>query len=239
MKISVVVPAFNEQDNIIDTVERIEANLRGEHELIIINDHSTDRTGALVREMIQKYPNLKLVDNLRSRGFANALRTGFDSARNEAVIPVMADLCDDLGTIQEMLARIEQGYDVVCGARYIKGGARLGGPKLKAFLSRFAGRSMHFLVGIPTNDLPNSFKMYRKNVIEIIASRSGGFEISMEMVLKAYFYGFRITEVPTVWRERTKGKSSFKVFKMLPNYLKLYIWALWKRFTGKKCLYFL
>jgi hypothetical protein len=76
--------------------------------------------------------------------------------------------------------------------------------------------------------------MYRREVIETMDIKAGGFEISMEILLKAYYLGFKITEVPTVWRERTKGKSSFKIFKLLPNYLKLYIWAFYKSFTRKR-----
>jgi hypothetical protein len=77
--------------------------------------------------------------------------------------------------------------------------------------------------------------MYRKEAIDSIDIRSKSFEISMEMPLKAYFLGFKITEVPTIWRERTKGKSSFKMFKLLPNYLKLYTWSIFKKITGESC----
>jgi dolichol-phosphate mannosyltransferase len=96
----------------------------------VVNDHSTDAMADLVKGLSARYPNLKLVDNLGDKGFANALRTGFANANNELLVPVMADLCDDLNTIKEMLHKIEQGYDVVCAARYIKGGARIGGPRL-------------------------------------------------------------------------------------------------------------
>jgi len=82
---------------------------------------------------------------------------------------------------------------------------------------------------VPTNDIANAFKMYKKEVISSIDIQAKGFEISMEIPLKAYYLGFKITEVPTVWKERTKGKSSFKIFKLLPAYLKLYVWAIFRR----------
>jgi hypothetical protein len=94
------------------------------------------------------------------------------------------------------------------------------------------GNSLHYFLGLPTHDIANAFKMYRKNVIDSINIESKGFEVSMELALKAYFSGFKITEVPTVWRERTKGKSSFKMLKLLPAYLKLYLWAFYKRIRG-------
>lgn len=228
MKLSIIVPAHNEADNITDTIVRMERSLNFEHELIIVDDHSIDKTAELVTDLSKHYQNIRLVTNGLDKGFANAIKAGFSNAKGDIVIPVMGDLCDDLSTLKIMLDKIEDGYDVVCGARYIKGGARLGGSKLKGFLSCAAGWSIHFLLGIPTHDIANAFKMYRKKVIDNINIKSEMFEVSMEMLLKAYYAGFKITEVPTVWRERTKGKSSFKVFKLLPDYLKLYLWAISK-----------
>jgi hypothetical protein len=116
----------------------------------------------------------------------------------------------------------------------MSGGGRLGGSRLKAFLSSFAGRSLRYLLNLPTNDITNSFKMYRRNVtdsIGIVNLKSHGFDISMEMALKAYYLGFKITEVPTIWKERSRGKSNFKIFKSLPDYIKLYIWAIYKSYA--------
>ena len=229
MKLSIVIPAYNEQDNIEDVIKKIESSLNIEHELVVVNDHSSDCTREIVLGLSGRYPNVRLVDNLSERGFASAIKTGFANIRTDIVVPVMADLCDDLNTIKEMFDKINQGYDVVCGARYIGGGARLGGSKVKAFFSSFVGMSLHYLLGLPTHDIANAFKMYRKKVIESIDIESQGFEISMEIPLKAYYSGFKITEVPTVWRERTKGKSSFKMLKLLPAYLKFYLWAFYKK----------
>ena len=233
MKLSIVIPAHNEQDNIRDVINKIEESLDldAEYEIVVVNDHSSDNTAGIVLQLSKQYSNLRLVNNLTEGGFANALRAGFASVKTDVIIPVMADLCDDLGVIKQMFKQIDEGYDVVCATRYIKGGARLGGPKLKGFLSWFAGWSMHYLLGIPTHDIANSFKMYRKKVIDTVDTKARGFEISMEILLRAYYSGFKITEIPTIWKERTKGKSSFKVFKLLPDYIKLYIWAIYKRLT--------
>lgn len=230
MKLSIVIPAHNEEDNIIEVINRIEQSLDLDiaHELVVVNDHSTDKTKELVMKLSEQYKNIKLVENKLKKGFANALKTGFNNVETEIVVPIMADLCDDLSTVKKMLDKINEGYDIICGSRYIKGGARFGGSKIKGFFSFFVGRSLHYLLGLPTNDIANAFKMYRKKVIDNIDIQSKGFEVSMEIPLKAYYLGFKITEVPTVWRERTKGKSSFKMFKLSPNYLKLYIWAIFK-----------
>ena len=230
MKLSIIVPAHNEEDNIIDVIEKIESAVSGiDYELLVVNDHSADQTALRVEEMRHKYGNLRLVDNTAEKGFANAIRTGFSNAGGEVVIPVMADLCDDLSTIKEMWGKIMDGYDVVCGCRYIRGGRRAGGSRIKGFFSSFAGWSLHLLLGIPTHDIANAFKMYRREVIQAIRIEAVSFEISMEIPLKAYYSGFRITEVPTTWNERTKGKSTFKMFKLFTNYFKVYQWSVLTR----------
>lgn len=232
MKLAIVIPAHNEEDNIQDTLIRIEGCVDIPHELIVVNDHSTDATPELIRQISQRYPNIRMVENRGGKGFANAIKTGFASSCSDAVVPVMGDLCDDLSTIKQMYKKIGEGYDVVCGSRYIKNGARLGGSRLKGFLSSLAGWSLYYLLGVPTHDIANAFKMYKKKVLEGVDIESQGFEISMEIPLKAYYSGFKITEVPTVWRERTKGKSNFRIFKLLPSYLRLYGWALLRRMKG-------
>ena len=229
MKLSVIIPAYNEEENITDVINKIEEALGIPHELVVVNDHSIDTTAQLVTRLTRKYNNIRLVENKLPGGFANALKTGFSNVATDIVVPVMADLCDDLHAIKEMFKKINEGCDVVCGARYIKGGARIGGSKIKGLFSCFVGWSLHYLLGIPVHDIANAFKMYRKNVLDSIDIKSKGFEISMEIPLKAYYSGFKISEVPTVWRERTKGKSNFSMFRLLPSYLKLYIWAIFKR----------
>lgn len=238
MRLSIIIPAHNEQDNIIEIIKRIEESIKIPHELVVVNDHSIDSTAQLVKQLIGKYGNIRLVENNLNKGFANALKTGFSNINGEVVVPVMADLCDDLFTVEKMLNEINQGYDVVCAARYMKGGKRLGGSRLKAFLSRWGGKSLHYLLGIPTHDIANSFKMYKKAVINTINIESRYFEVSMELVLKAYFLGFKITEVPTAWKERTQGRSTFRVFRLLPSYLKLYFWAVFMKIRSFWCRYF-
>jgi len=232
MKLSVIIPAHNEEENITGVIDRIESLLDLEYELVIVNDHSTDKTASVVGGLRLRFPNMRLVENPGPKGFANAIKCGFANSKGELVIPVMGDLCDDLATIKIMAGKIEDGYDVVCGSRYMKGGARIGGSRIKGFFSFFVGRSLKLLIGIPTCDVANAFKMYRKKVIDSINIESKGFEISMELPLKAYYLGHKITEVPTVWRERQMGKSNFKMFNLAPDYWRWYLWALKRKLRG-------
>jgi glycosyltransferase involved in cell wall biosynthesis len=232
MKLSIIIPAHNEEENIADVITKVEATVAIEHELVVVNDHSVDKTGQIVAGLAGEYKNIRLVENKREKGFANAIRAGFEACGGDVVIPVMGDLCDDLSTIPLLWDKIDQGFDVACGCRYTKEGGRFGGSRFKAILSGFAGCSMYYLIGIPTHDISNAFKMYRKKVIHSVEIKAKGFEISMELTLKAFFQGFKIGEVPTVWKERTKGKSSFKVFKLLPAYIRLYLWAIFRSIRG-------
>lgn len=233
MKLSMVIPAHNEEENIASLIDKVEKEL-GDCQLVVVADHCTDSTLEIAKKKSQEFSNLVVVENKMPAGFANALRTGFLNAGGDFILPLMGDLCDDLLTVKQMLRKADEGYDVICGSRYMKGGSRLGGSRLKGFLSSAGGRSLSFLLGIPTHDIANAFKMYHKKVIQSIEIKSKGFEISMEIPLKAYYLGFKITEVATTWRERTKGKSTFKIFKLLPDYLKLYFWAVWQILMGRK-----
>ncbi|KPK98797.1 MAG: hypothetical protein AMJ95_02320 [Omnitrophica WOR_2 bacterium SM23_72] len=228
MKISIIIPVYNEQENIGEVINRAQYFIDSTYELIVVNDYSSDNTRKIMEDLSCKFHNIRLIDNKLAKGFAHALKSGFVHATGDVVIPIMGDLSDDLATLKKMLEKIHEGYDIVCGCRYIKGGSRLGSWGLKGLLSFWAGWSIYYLSGIPTHDIANAFKMYTKRVLESIEIKSQAFEISMEIPLKAYFLGFKITEVPTLWKERTKGKSNFKIFKLLPPYLKLYFWAIFK-----------
>ena len=231
MGLSVIIPAHNEEEAIGCTLSRISEELRNfdGYEVIVVDDHSSDKTQEIADGAKKINNKIRLVSNKGKKGFANALLVGFRASCFDRVVPVMADLCDDVSAIVKMDQKIADGFDVVCGARYIKEGKRLGGSKIKAFFSWFVGKSMYFFVRVPTHDVSNAFKMYRKEVISNINIESEGFEVSAEITLKAYFKGLKVSEIPTVWKERESGKSSFKMWKVLPYYLRWYLWAIGKR----------
>ncbi|MFA5149964.1 MAG: glycosyltransferase [Candidatus Omnitrophota bacterium] len=243
MNLSVIIPAHNEEKNLLDVITGIESSLEIPHELIVVNDHSADRTAELAEVLSKKYPAIKLVNNPGRKGFADAIKFGLRQAHNELIVFIMADSCDDAQSINAMIKKIGEGYDVVCGSRYIKGGARIGGSKIKGFFSYFMGISMFHLAGIPTHDIANTFKMYRKGVLDSIDMKAASFEIAMELPLRAHYAGFKVTEVPTVWKERNKGKSNFNMLMLFPKYLRFYLWSIAKKFwlnikRGEKWLKF-
>jgi hypothetical protein len=177
--------------------------------------------------------DVRMLRNGYGRGALNAIRTGFESARQEWCLVCMGDLSDDMTAVAAMLAKADEGCDVVCGSRYMAGGRQIGGPRLKGLLSRLAGLSLHLVAGLPTHDATNSFKLYRRTLFDRVRIESrGGFEIGMELVVKAHLLGCRIGEVPSTWRDRSGGESKFKLFRWLPHYLRWYFLALAGRLRG-------
>jgi len=225
--LTIIIPAHNEQEILESTILNILKNLKlKDYTILICNDHSTDGTLTIAKMLSKKYRKVKYLSNLNKPGFGNVLMIGFLSSKSELVIPMMADLCDDPKTIPLMIQKINQGYDIICGSRYIKGGKKIQENVLKDFFSRIIGTLCHILIGINTLDITNAFKMYKKEIFKNIQIENKDFSISMEIPLKAYFKGYKISEVPTTWTTRKLGKSKFAVSKMGPSYFKLFIQAL-------------
>ena len=233
MNLSVVIPVYNEADVITATLEGVEKALRMPHEVLVVYDFDDESTVPIVRQLMTTNQCLRLVKNNRGPGVANALRAGFDAAGGEAVVVMMGDSCDDCKSLNPMYAQLQGGADLVCASRYIRGGNQFGGPLVKSFLSGMAGRSLHLFTGIHTSDVTNSFKMYRKTLLRAITTVSEGFEISMEITVKAFLRGYRISEIPTTWRDRKEGNSKFRLWISLPKYLYWYWFTLWATLVGE------
>lgn len=222
--LSIVLPVFNEGKNIEKQIKAIESSVVIGHEILVIYDFEKDDTLPPAKKLAKIYKNMRLVKNSYGHGIINAVKTGFERARGEYIVVMPADLADNPDTINKMYREISHGYDVVCATRYGPGGAKIGGPLIKTILSRLAGLATPILLGIPTTDIANGFKMFRRKVIDKIDIESnGGWEFAMEMLVKANKLGFKISEVPTVWRDRTQGKSKFKLIKWLPKYIRWYL----------------
>jgi glycosyltransferase involved in cell wall biosynthesis len=200
-------------------------------EALVIYDFDGDDTLAAVRQlMAQGERRFRAVKNTVCPGVAGALRAGFAEVDEGPVLVVMADLSDDLAQVDEMLGLYRQGYHMVAASRHIRGGHVKGGPWLKKTLSRLAGLTLHWLRGMPTTDATNAFKLYDAAMLNALRLEStAGFEINLEISVKAFLAGYRIAEVPTTWRDRTQGNSRFRMWAWLPRYLKWYMYAFRRR----------
>jgi len=198
--------------------------------VLIVYDFDDDDTLPVARSLSDRYEGLTLVRNTRGSGVLAAIRSGIDAATGDVVIITMADLSDDPAIVNEMVRRIRAGEaDVVCASRYMRGGRQIGGGMIKKTLSRLAGLSLH-LAGFPVHDATNAFRAYRRDVLKSFEIESrGGFEYSLELTAKAYAAGYRVVEVPTEWRDRSRGQSRFQLLRWLPRYLRWYLYALTHR----------
>ncbi|MBI3722364.1 glycosyltransferase [bacterium] len=226
--LTLVMPVYHEQENIARVLAEVEEKIKTPHETIVVHDTDDDPTLPVVREIMPRYPTLRTLRNDMGRGVLNAIKAGFAAVpRDGIVVVVMADLSDDLAVVDRMYSLVASGScDLVCGSRYMRGGRQIGGPRAKSFLSRLAGVTLHALAGLPTRDATNSFRMYRASLIHAIPIESrGGFELSLELTVKAHARGYRIAELPSTWRDRTAGESRFKLMAWLPSYLRWYLLA--------------
>ncbi|EKE14829.1 MAG: glycosyl transferase, family 2 [uncultured bacterium] len=230
MNFSIIIPVYFEEDNILSELEEIKKKVKTTYEIIVVYDLDNDPTVGVVEKYIKKNKSKNIFlkkNNIGSkRGVINAVKTGIYYAKTKIIVVSMADLSDDIGKIDKMYNLIERGFDIVCASRYMKGGRQIGGPFLKNIFSRLAGISLFYL-GLPTHDPTNAFKMYRKSIFSRIKILSdGGFEYSLEVIIKAHKKGLKIAEVPATWRDRAVGKSKFKLLKWLPKYLRWYWYCL-------------
>jgi dolichol-phosphate mannosyltransferase len=231
--ISLVVPVYNEADNIQLFLRDVESAVAEPHEVLIVYDFPEDNTLAAIAALTPPCANVCLIHNTLGRGVLNALKAGFQASKGEVVLVMMADRSDDPHAVAPMARLIREGADVVAGSRYVRGGGQEGGPLLKRTLSRLAGISLHYLAGLPIHDATNNFRAYSRRVIEQIPIEGeASFAIALELTLKAHWCGWRLAEVPTVWRDRTVGQSRFRLWAWLPHYLRWYLRALAHAWLG-------
>jgi dolichol-phosphate mannosyltransferase len=234
LRYSVVVPVYNEGGNIGTLCRRFLEKLPARYEVLFVYDFDEDNTLPPLRELSsdERPPRVRLVKNEKG-GVRHALEAGMRAAAAPVVVVAMADLSDDLDRLDEMVLRAERGAAVVCASRYMRGGRQYGGPLVKKTLSRLAGVSLRWLVGVPTHDPTNSFKAYRKDFLDQTVIESGaGFSLALELTVKAHFSGWRVEEVAARWWDRSAGKSRFHLLRWLPEYWRWYAWAVRRRLAG-------
>ncbi|MFY9532175.1 MAG: glycosyltransferase [Candidatus Acidiferrales bacterium] len=222
----IIVPVYNEAEN-FPALRSALQSIHSPFEVFVVYDFDQDNTIPAVERAIEEGDRrFHLVKNTIQPGVVGALQTGFKLASRGAVLVVMGDVSDDLDKAEQMVSLYDQGYHLVVPSRYMPGGRVLGGALLKRTLSKWAGLTLHWFRGLPTCDATNSFKLYDAEMLNALTLESrGGFEISLEITVKAFLAGYRITELPTIWRDRTQGKSRFRLWRWLPLYLRWYFYA--------------
>jgi glycosyltransferase involved in cell wall biosynthesis len=230
-ELSIVIPVYNEARNIkrvLDGINKGVGGIRCAAYVVYFLDN--DNTLPVLQKIKNSYDfRISILKSSYGRGAANQIKTGISRSRGDIILVTMSDLSDDPRDIKGMYKMINQGYDVVCASRYMKGGGQVtmnSKSVVKKSLSRFVGLSLHYLKGIPTHDVTNSYRMYNRRIFKRMRIESdAGFSMAMEVTVKAHAMGYKVTEVPTVWTDRSEGKSGFRLLNWAGSYLKWYIYA--------------
>lgn len=238
MMLSVAIPAHNEEGCIASTVTALYACLQAEaieHEIVVVNDNSTDATQQILDQLQFRVPTLRVVGNDYPNGFGFAVRKGLDSFTGDVVAVYMADASDrpeDLVRFYRTL--IEQGVDCVFGTRFARSSQLIDYPRLKLVVNRCANLFIQVLFGLRYNDVTNAFKMYRKEVISGLKPfLSHHFNLTVELPLKAIVRGYSYAVVPNDWINRKAGESKLRMKEMGSRYLFIVLYCLIEKWLSR------
>ena len=228
--LSIVIPARNEAECISSMIEHLHLELSLQsvpHEIIVVDDGSSDYTWDILLSMSPKVSALRPIKNTGPYGFGRAIISGIKAMRGDAVVLMMADESDDPRDVVRYWRKLQEGYDCVFGSRFVKGGGVIDYPKIKLLVNRLANFFVKILFRHGLNDTTNAFKAYRREVIDGVRPiLSPHFNITVELPLKAIVRGYSYTTIPITWRNRRTGVAKLKITEMGSRYLFicLYIW---------------
>jgi dolichol-phosphate mannosyltransferase len=223
VKLSVIIPALNEEKSIGSSVAAVEEVLESagiDYEVLVIDDASVDRTSEVAEEVAKANPRIRILRSHYAKGFGLAVRAGLDRFEGDAVAILMADGSDDPHDLVLYYRVLERGYDCAFGSRFMPGAVVEDYPKLKLLINRLANWALRMLFRHGYNDTTNAFKAYRREVIEKIQPLlSNHFNVTIEMPLKAVVRGYSYGVVPISWRGRLSGESKLGLREMGSRYL--------------------
>lgn len=237
MKLSVIIPAHNEEGSIAGTVKPLIRELSSEeieHEVLVVNDGSTDRTEAVLEELKTLYPTFRYVNNPAPNGFGLAVRRGLDLFTGDAVAVVMGDGSDSPEDVVRCFRKLEEGYECVFGSRFMKGSRIVDYPKHKLLINRLANSFVKTLFALGYNDTTNAFKCYRREVIEGAQPLiSKHFNLTVELPLKAIIRGYSYAVIPIGWTNRKTGISKLKIREMGSRYLFIVLYLFLEKYLSQ------
>lgn len=226
-RLDIVIPVYNEGDNILRTLAAIDKHVTTPARVLICYDMDSDNTLPAIENNRSLFPNVT-VCFVRNAGHRvhGAIMTGFAKSEAPFVIVIPADDDYNAGILDAMVQKAEAGSDIVCASRFVNGGGMVGCPWLKACLVRISSFTLHHIARLPVRDASNGFRLFSRRVLDGIPVESdSGFCYSIELLVKAHRLGWPIGEVPARWFERQHGTSRFRVLSWLPAYLRWYGYA--------------
>jgi dolichol-phosphate mannosyltransferase len=229
-ELAIILPVYNEGEAVEPVLRALSGAVTTPHELVVVYDFDGDTTVPVLARLAGDIPGLRGLRNDIGRGVLNAMKAGIAGTTAPYVLISMADGSDDPKAVDRMIELARGGADVVSASRYMKGGRQVGGPPLKRLMSRIAGLTLHWFARVPTHDPTNNFKLYSRRFLNSIKIEStAGFELALELTVKATLAKRKVAELPTTWRDRTAGQSNFKLRTWLPHYLHWYRVAFFRR----------
>jgi dolichol-phosphate mannosyltransferase len=238
MKLSIIIPAYNEEESISETIEKLEeafVRVKIDHEIFVVNDNSKDNTAGVLEELSKKFSALRYETNLGPNGFGYAVRYGLERFSGDCVAIMMADLSDSpYDLIRFYTTMLEGNYDCVFGSRFIKGGKLVDYPKIKKIINRMANTFIRMVMRINYNDTTNAFKLYSRQTIEGIKPfLSPHFNLTVELPLKAIIRGYSYTVVPNSWTNRKYGVSKLKLREMGSRYFFILMYCFLEKYFSQ------
>lgn len=237
MRLSVVIPAHNEEDSLAETVISISTALLGEaieHEIIVVNDHSSDGTAAILDTLEADVPGLRVLENTGPGGFGYAVRFGLERFDGDCVAVMMADLSDSPQDLVRFYRKMQEGFDCVFGSRWIRGGEVVDYPIVKRWVNRLSNTIVRLVFRLRYNDCTNAFKLYSRDTIEGIKPfLSPHFNLTLELPLKAIVRGYSYAVLPNSWRNRKTGESKLKIKEMGSRYFFIMLYCLIEKYFSR------
>jgi dolichol-phosphate mannosyltransferase len=237
MKLSVVIPAYNEEESIGETLRTLHAALVRagiDHEIVVTNDNSKDGTLARLTALGQEIPTLTYYTNPGPNGFGYAVRYGLERYQGDCVAVMMADLSDDPADLVRFYHKLLEGYDCVFGSRWIKGGRVVDYPAHKKTLNRVANTIVRAVFRLRYNDCTNAFKLYRRSTMDGLKPfLSPHFNLTLELPLKAIVRGYTYAVLPNSWTNRKYGESKLKIKEMGSRYFFILVYCLIEKYFSR------
>jgi dolichol-phosphate mannosyltransferase len=238
MLLSIVLPAYNEEESLPETLQSLYGTLQKEgipHEIVVVNDNSKDSTETVLKQLQASIPSLVYYTNYGPNGFGYAIRYGLERFKGDCVAIMMADLSDDPADLVNYYNTMKtQKVDAVFGSRFIKGGKTVDYPKVKLYINRVANFIIKLLIGINYNDTTNAFKLYKKETIEGIKPfLSPHFNLTVELPLKAFVRGYTFAIVPNSWTNRKYGESKLKIKEMGSRYFFILLYCIIEKYFSR------
>ncbi len=223
--ISVVLPTYNERENIVNLITHIESVLKRKGlkaEIVVVDDNSPDGTARIVRKLNKKYRNIRVFVRPKKLGIGSAHLFGYQKAKGYIVIAMDTDLSHDPEQIVNMIEKINEGYDIVAGSRHMKGSyyeRKTPETRRKYIASKYGNMLTAFISGVPIHDFTNGFRAIRKDVVKNVKTESTGNSFLMEFIVKAQNKGYRVTEIPVTFKDRKFGQSKLQLEKESLKYI--------------------